>query len=295
MNSAYTNGAELLCKSLESLGVRHVFGVPGTQSVVLYDALQRSNIRSVLSTHELSASFMANGYYRASGKIAPLVTIPGPGFTYALTGLAEALHDSAALLHIAGLTPGKTGKKYVFQSLDQGVIAGPLVKGVFSIAEADQIPRMAGEAFGLACSGEPGPVLLQWSKEVLSSSPGTQAGNFDPGNIEGPIPDDTLVEEAAKLLGAARRPLLLAGQGAASAAALVKRLAESIASPVFTTSSGRGVLPEDHALALGFDLNRGAVHDLNEMIRKSDCIMVLGCKLTHPGTGNLHSNFHRTA
>ena len=86
-----TNGAELLCNTLETLGVKHVFGVPGTQNVVLYDALHRSAIRSVLSTHELGASFMANGYYRASGKIAPLITIQGPGFTYALTGLAEAL------------------------------------------------------------------------------------------------------------------------------------------------------------------------------------------------------------
>ena len=281
-----TNGAELLCKSLESLGVRHVFGIPGTQSVMLYDALQRSNIRSVLSTHELGACFMANGYYRASGKIAPLVTIPGPGFTYALTGLAEALHDSAALLHIVGLPAGKSGKKFVFQALDQEVVAGPLVKGVFSLREAEQIPRLAGEAFRLAASGEPGPVLLQWSREALSSSPTIPVGNFTSGKIEEPVHDDLLLEEAAKLLGGARRPLLMAGQGAASAAALVKRFAESIASPVFTTSSGRGVLPEDHALALGFDLNRGAVHDLNEMIRKSDCIMVLGCKLTHPGTGN---------
>ena len=219
-------------------------------------------------------------------KIAPLVTIPGPGFTYALTGLAEALHDSAALLHIVGLPAGKSGKKYVFQALDQEVVAGPLVKGVFSIREADQIPRMAGEAFGLASSGEPGPVLLQWSREALSSSPTIPVENFSSGKIEKPIPDEPLLEEAAKLLCAARRPLLMAGQGAASAAEMVQRLAESIASPVFTTSSGRGVLPEDHALALGFDLNRGAVHDLNEMIRKSDCILALGCKFTHPGTGN---------
>ena len=84
-NQSVTCGADLLCKSLESLGVEHVFGVPGTQNILLYEAIQRSKLRSVLATHELAASFMANGYYRASGRVAPLVTIPGPGFTYALT------------------------------------------------------------------------------------------------------------------------------------------------------------------------------------------------------------------
>ena len=94
------------------------------------------------------------------------------------------------------------------------------------------------------------------------------------------------MEEAATLLGAARRPLLLVGQGAVGAVERLQQLAELIASPVFTTASGRGVLPEDHALALGFDFNRGDVHVLNEMIRLSDCVVALGCKLTHAGTGN---------
>src|SRR5512134_3965405 len=140
MISRVENGAELLCNTLESLGVEHVFGVPGTQNVLLYDALRRSSIRSVLSTHELGASFMANGYYRASGKVAPLVTIPGPGFTYALTGLAEAMHDSSAVLHIVGQPAVETGKKFVFQELDQEGVATPLVKRVYSIRRADEIP-----------------------------------------------------------------------------------------------------------------------------------------------------------
>ena len=175
MITTATNGAELLCNRLESLGVRHVFGIPGTQSVVLYDALQRSNIRSVLSTHELSASFMANGYYRASGKIAPLVTIPGPGFTYALTGLAEALHDSAALLHIVGLPAGKSGKKYVFQALDQEVVAGPLVKGVYSIRRGGPDPPngRGGVRSCLLRRARPRPApMVQGSPFILSHDPG---------------------------------------------------------------------------------------------------------------------------
>ena len=136
-----TNGAELLCNTLEALGVKHVFGVPGTQNVLLYEALHRSAIRPVLSTHELGASFMANGYYRASGNIAPLITIQGPGFTYALTGLAEALQDSAAVLHIVGQPAAKPARKYEFQALDQSGIAASLVKRVFSIGDSTGDPR----------------------------------------------------------------------------------------------------------------------------------------------------------
>ena len=281
-----TNGAELLCNTLEDLGVKHVFGVPGTQNVLLYEALHRSAIRSVLSTHELGASFMANGYYRASGNVAPLITIQGPGFTYALTGLAEASHDSAAVLHIVGQPSTKGARKYEFQALDQSGIAASLVKRVFSIGQVDDIPRLAAEAYALALSGEPGPVLLQWSKEALANPPTHPIDSKSADSPREGVPGDSLVEEAATLLRAARRPLLFLGQGTVGSVALVQQLAELIASPVFTTASGRGVLPEDHALALGFDFNRGDVGVLNEMIRQSDCVVVLGCKLTHAGTGN---------
>ena len=279
------NGAELLCDTLVSLGVEHVFGVPGTQSVSLYDALHRSKIRSVLATHELGASFMANGYYRASGRVAPLVTIPGPGFTYALTGLAEALHDSAALLHIVGQPAVREGKKYGFQALDQEGIAGPLVKRVYRIRHVDEIQRMVEDAYRIALSGEPGPVLLQWSGDALAALPTHPPDPLSQSPVRGAPPDDTLMEEAATLLGAARRPILLVGQGAAGAAGAIQQLAEWVVSPVFSTVSGRGVLPEDHALALGFDFNRGDIHVLNDMIRQSDCVVALGCKFTHPGTG----------
>jgi len=280
-----TNGAELICNTLESLGVKHVFGVPGTQNILLYEALRRSAIRPVLATHELAASFMANGYYRASGRVAPLITIPGPGFTYALTGLAEALHDSAAVLHIVGQPPERGDKKYEFQALEQENIAAPLVKRVYGIRRADEIPRTVAEAYGLALSGEPGPVLLQWSRDALAGLPANRFDPTPPVHVGGPPPGDSLVEEAATVLGTARRPILFVGQGAVGAAGRVQQLAELIASPVFTTASGRGVLSEDHALALGFDLVRSETRILNEMIRLSDCVVALGCKLTSAGTG----------
>lgn len=282
------NGAELLCNTLESLGVEHIFGVPGSQNVQLYQALSRCPIRSVLSTHELAASFMANGYYRASGKVAPLVTIQGPGFTYALTGLAEALHDSVAVLHLVNRPDGRADRNYEFQALNQPRIAASIVKGVLSVEHVDEIPRVVAQAYNLALSGEPGPVLLQWSREALAEVP------RHPPSFHRPSPrpaheascKDSSVDEAAVLIAASKRPLLFVGQGASGASRLVQELAKSICSPVFTTVSGRGVFPEDHQLALGFDFNRGDVRVLNEMIRSSDCVLSIGCKLSHVGTAH---------
>src|SRR6185503_1847894 len=120
------------------LGVECVFGLPGTQNIPLYEALRRSRLRSVVPTHELAGSFMANGYYRASGRVPALVTIPGPGFAYALPGLAEARHDSVALLHIVGQPP-RGQRKFQFQALDQEGMTRGIVKGVFHADEADDI------------------------------------------------------------------------------------------------------------------------------------------------------------
>ena len=141
------------------------------------------------------------------------------------------------------------------------------------------------KAFTLAISGEPGPVVLQWSKDALFGKIAHPSDQSAPGPVAGPELLGLHVEEAAVLLGKSRRPVLIAGQGSAGASVLVRQLAELIGSPVITTASGRGVLPEDHPLALGFDYNRGDVHVLNEMIEQSDCVLVLGCKFSHPGTG----------
>jgi acetolactate synthase-1/2/3 large subunit len=268
-------GADILCRILEDRGVSCVFGVPGTQTILLHEALRRSRIRVVVPSHELAASFMANGYYRASGRIAPIVTIPGPGFTYALTGLAEALHDSAALLHIVGCAPGTDPRQH-FQALDQRSIAGPLVKGTHRIDAVDEIVPVVEEALRLAVGGEPGPVLLEWTREALEAgaSPAPPGARTSPAGLDGEI-----VERAAGRLAASRRLVLLVGQGCADAPEPLRELAELLGAPVVTTGSGRGVLPEDHPLALGFDFVRSAAETANELFREADLVLALGCKL----------------
>ena len=121
MSESVVSGAELVCATLARAGVDCVFGLPGTQTTGLYEALRRAPLRSIVATHELSAAMMANGYYRASGRLAALLTIPGPGFTWALTGLAEASLDSAALLHLTMQPARAPGRQFQLQALDQAI------------------------------------------------------------------------------------------------------------------------------------------------------------------------------
>lgn len=276
-------GAELLCEALEALGVEHVFGVPGTQNVELFGALRRSRIRVVVASHELAASFMAVGYYRASGKVAPLLTIPGPGFTYALTGLAEARHDSAAVVHLTGQPPSAAERSFQFQALDQRGMAAPVVKGALRVDRTEEIGDVVADAFDLALGGEPGPVLVELSARALQEHAPAPVRRRARRTVA-QAPDPAAVEEAAALLAASRHPLIMAGQGCAGAPDRVRELAELLGAPVFTTTSGRGVLPEDHALALGFEFDRGDLGALNELIGRSDCVLAIGCKLTAAGT-----------
>jgi len=281
VNARRSSGAEALCQALLAAGVSHVFGLPGSQSLELYRALRRSRLRSVLTTQELAAAFMANGYHRASGRPAAIFTIPGPGFTYALTGLAEALHDSAALVHVVGRAP-RSGRRFEFQALDQPAIAAHLVKGVLAIERAGDASERTAAAVALATGGEPGPVLLEWTAEAMEEV----AEQVPPRPPPAPLPaPPERVSEVADLLCRARRPLLLLGQGAAGAPGLARRLAEALGAPVLTTASGRGVLPEDHPLALGFDFARGGAADLAVLVGEADCVLAIGCKLGAAGTG----------
>lgn len=274
------NGAALLCTALESHGVEHVFGVPGSQNRALYEALRKSRIRSVLTTSELAAGFMANGYYRASGRIAPLLTIPGPGFTWALTPVAEALQDSVALVHLVGRAPGSDHRLHL-QAIDQRAVATPLVKGAFRIDHPSHIQPELGKAMRLAVEGEPGPVLVELTSHALESAAPSMVEKA--AEVQ-PATGGADVGEVVAWLARAKYPVLLVGQGAVDAASLVHELAEILGAPVFSTASGRGVLPEDHALALGFDGERGNVAVINELLAISDLVLVLGCKLGFAGS-----------
>jgi acetolactate synthase I/II/III large subunit len=271
-------GADLLCRTLERLGVTHVFGLPGTQNVALFEALRTASFRTVVPTHEMGAAFMAGGYSRASGRVGVLTTIPGPGFTYALTGLAEARLDSVPLLYLVGQAARGPGRRFQLQALDQAAIADPLIKARFDVDRVEDLPRRVVEAYRLAIAGEPGPVMVQYDPALLGVETGMPGTPPVPA-AGGAAPDG--ITETLALIAPARRVLIFAGQGANTAAAAVRRLAEHLGAAVVTTTSARGLLPEDHPLVVPTDL-RGA-GTLNEMIASTDLVLALGVKFSHNG------------
>lgn len=272
---------EAIARALERHGVRRAFGVPGTQTAGLVEALRGSGVSFTLSAHELGASFMAGGYFRAGGGPAAVLTIGGPGFTNALTGLAEARQDSAALVHVVNAPPSAPGERYRLQEIDQAGIARTLVKGTFRIGPESDPDTVLGEAVRLAVGGEPGPVLVEIGGAGGGERPLVEAV----GGGDGAGHDRTAsLEELADRWRRARLPLLLAGQGASGAAGDVRRLVEATRCPLLTTPSARGLLPEDHPLAMGFDVLRGGVETANELLERSDLVLVLGAKLGHNGS-----------
>ena len=274
-----------LCDALETEGLNRVFGVPGTQTLGFFDAIRHSGLEFTLSTHELGAAFMANGYFRACGKPAIVATIGGPGFTNALTGIAEARLDSVALVHIVSAPATAPGERYQLQAIDQSAIAAPLVKACYNVGAGDDLRRTVAEAVACATGGEPGPVLIQYEHHG-SSFP--ESANSPIATGSGAPMDQRLLEELGDRWSRAVRPVFLLGQGAVGQAARLRLLAESAGIPVVTTPSARGILPEDHPLALGFDVLRGGVDTLNELLERSDLILAMGCKLGHNGSAGFN-------
>ena len=272
-------GADILCRQLELLGVTHIFGLPGTQNVALFEALRSSSMRTVVATSELAAGFMANGYYRASGKPGVLTTIPGPGVTFTVPAIAEAAHDSAAVLYIAGYSPAR-GRTFDFQAIDQAAILRPLVKCIFEVNRVEDLAAAVDQAYAATTADEPGPVLLQVSDQVIRDVGAEPLKR--PQSASGSI-DETAACEAINRLRNAKRIAILAGQGASAAAELLTQLAELLPAPVLTNRSARGVIAEDHPLALVYG-GAGGAANANRLLDASDLVMVIGCKLTHNGT-----------
>ncbi len=319
-NTSSLEGPQWVRRSLEELGVEFVFGLPGTQNSRIFDELASSAIRVIVPTHELAASFMANGYARVARRPAVLLTIPGPGFSYALSGIAEARLDSAAVLWIS-VAPRSGGEhRFQLQAIEQSEIARPLVKEIFEIQQTGNIARALASAYELACSGEPGPVLVHLSEEALGgqarwepaghgtgedrpgaggeteghegagASAAAVAGSGQPEGV-GHASDTGQSEpgegeaeswaEAARRIADSRKLLVLAGQGALGAAAELRSFVQRRRALVLTTTSGRGALPEDHPLSLGWECSGTRTGVLDRLVEESDTVLALGVKFSH--------------
>lgn len=277
-----TYGFERACHALEVLGVRHVFGVPGTQSVHFYEGLRRSRLHSILTASELGAAFAAGAYGRVSGKPGVMVAIPGPGFAYALPGLAEAKLDSAPMVLLTWSPPDR-GHAFDLQAIDQRTLAGALAKDVVEIVRQEDIEEGLVRAYSIAQTDEPGPVVVQFTNDALVHESSGPLPEVPPPVANAPAAAEGLVE-LSRRLEAARRAVILAGQGASGVPEAVRELAEALSAPVVTTPSGRGVIAEDHPLAMRFDVERGGLDDLNALLDAADLVVVLGAKLGHNGS-----------
>jgi acetolactate synthase-1/2/3 large subunit len=274
-------GAEVVVDLIENQGVKHVFGLPGGAAIPIFDALVDSPVKLILVRHEQGAAHMADGYARATGKPGVVLVTSGPGATNTITGILTAHMDSVPLVVICGQQTTNNLGLDAFQEADVSGISYPLVKHSYLVKEAAEIPRVIPEAFFLARSGRPGPVLIDLPKDVANTliDP-TEHDDFHLPGYNVPTQGDSRdIELAAALLEQARRPVLLVGHGAvlSGAGEQVRALAESLKIPVTNTLLGKGCFPETHELSLGMLGMHGTAY-ANLAVQHCDLIMSIGSR-----------------
>lgn len=250
-------GGDLLIECLKVQGVRCVFGMPGVQNLQIYDAIFRNGAEVIdhyLVRHEYAASLMALGFARTTGDVGVALTVPGPGATNAATGLLEAFTDCVPVLLITGQSHSKFYERdpaKMFHGLDQMSMFKPITKYCAIARSTDEIPNVVDEAFRALRSGRPGPVVLEFPDDVLTGS--TKVGIL-PAAERSPsaVPDPNDIQDVAKILADARMPMIVAGSAVIHAGAReeLRLLAEKLNAPVAVTRCAKGVLREDHPLAL---------------------------------------------
>ena len=312
-------GADILVRRLQAHGVRHVFGYPGGQLTPIYDALYRqSDIRHVLARHEQAAAFMADGYARATGLPGVCLAVCGPGVYNAATALATAFTDSVPLLCISGQVPsdGLGLRSGYYHENDQLKACATLVKGHYRAGYLDSLADVCDNALSFTTYRRPGSVLLEVPLDVLRRADLDEVrakllDNF-PGNEGkerwrrlageeplGKLPASKLasrarIRELAHLLGAWKKPLILAGGGviAAGAEELLGQVAQRLGAPVLTTLMGKCALPSDHPCAGGLTWHRATqdVANMDEffspLFREADGVLAIGCRFTQASTGS---------
>src|SRR5881296_2065705 len=290
------SGAQILCRTLVEEGVEVIFGYPGGAIMPFYHALpDHPRLRHVLVRHEQAAAHAADGYARASGRIGVCVATSGPGATNLVTGLATAHMDSSPVVAITGQVARPMIGRDAFQETDVIGITLPITKHNCLVRDVTELAQRAREAIAVAREGRPGPVLLDVPKDVQN-----QRTSYEPAGPESaqrrvrsvppplsPRPLAEAVAEAARLIAAAERPLLMVGHGVilGDAYEAVRRLAERTGIPVITTLLGISAFPESHPLHLGMPGMHGEVH-VNRAIQHADLIVGIGLRFDDRVTGN---------
>jgi len=286
----HPSGAKALIQGLEREGVTHIFGLPGGAAIPIFDALVESPIKLVLVRHEQGATHMADGYARASGRPGVVVATSGPGATNTVSGLLTAHMDSVPIVVLTGqVIVGALGTDG-FQEADVTGITYPVVKHSYLVKDTNDIPRVVREAFHIATTGRPGPVLIDLPKDIASKPCTSQIPETLnlPGYVLIGPPDPKKIKAAADLIMASRRPVFYVGHGAviSGAGEAIRALAEKLQAPVVNTLLGKGAVDETHPLHLGMLGMHGTAY-ANSAVMNCDLIVSIGARWDDRITGKV--------
>lgn len=282
-------GAEILIKLLERQGTKRIAGIPGGANLPMYDALSRSeSIRHILARHEQGAGFIAHGQARVTGEAAVFFATSGPGATNTITALADAKLDSTPIICITGQVPKALIGTDAFQEIDTYGLSVPVTKHSYFVQSAVELLKVIPEAFTVATSGRPGPVLIDIPKDVQMER--IQVADWpEPGRCE--LKSDiqeSAIAIAAGMIDEAKRPIIYLGGGAihSNASRSVRELAERIHAPVTTTLMGLGAFPASHEQSIGM-LGMHAARYTNKALEECDLLIALGARFDDRATGKV--------
>ena len=283
------NGARWLAQALVAEGVETLFGYPGGTIMPFYDALHGAPaLKHVLVRHEQGAAFAANGYARASGRVGVCVATSGPGASNLVTGIADAMLDSVPMVVITGQVPTHLMGTDAFQELDVFGMTLPMVKHSFIARRVEDLPMMVGEAFRLARSGRPGPVLIDLPKDVQMADASHLPAHASFGMDAVEAPRDASLHEALALISQAQKPVIYGGGGISlgDAVQAFRTFVDATQIPTVLTLKGLGALPTAHPLNLGM-LGMHGSRAANLAVQEADLLIVVGARFDDRATGKL--------
>ncbi len=286
-------GAQILCETLERLGVRHVFGYPGGAILPVYDAIGKSKLHHILVRHEQGATHMADGYARATGGVGVAMATSGPGATNMVTGIATAMLDSSPVVCITGQVSSKLLGSDAFQEVDITGITMPITKHNVVVSRVEDIAHTVREAFVIANSGRPGPVLVDITKDAQQATTdfdwSAAAPKLPPKRIRNNH-DQKEFDRAVDLLNTAKRPVLLAGRGIMLSGAMrtFEQFVRTSNIPVAMTLLGIGCFPATDPMNLGMMGMHGEAW-VNTAIQEADLLIAVGMRFDDRVTGDLRT------
>lgn len=280
-------GAQLAVYALEQIGVKFTFGIPGTHTTELYDAMNKSElITPVLVTHEGGGSFMADAISRTSDSIGVLTIVPAAGLTHAMSGIGEAFLDGIPMLVLAGGTHRASGKSYQLHQFDQMALAKSITKAQFLIEKHEDVIPTIYKAYDIATGGEPGPVFIELPVNLqLFTGEIKELPVYMPSQSRDEL-DQSLVDQAVELLKNARNPMLFVGWGAVDAVEQTTELAELLVAPVSTTLQGKSSFPNNHPLYTSVGLGASSKPSAQWALEKHDVLLAVGTRFGEIATGS---------